>query len=499
MSLLARLLSRSTPAAKPRFSVRPSLGVQRLEDRTTPTVGLDSMFTSGGDAGWASPKDIAVDAAGNTYLTGSFAGSVDFDPDHDFFGGADVRTARGARDIFVAKYTPDNTLVWVTRMGGDNSPDVNGSAGLDMGNSINLDAAGNILVAGQFYGTADFSQVLFTSAGDKDAFVAKLSPAGSVLWAQRWGAAKSESASGIAADAVGYVYVTGYATNVSGTQTDVMKFTAGGSQSWVKSFQTNELQADLAVDPAGNVYVAGAFDGTVDFDPATNRTKYLSDGTGQAGTFVMKLTTAGNLGWVSAFQANTTGSISGYAYAYPKSIALDAGNNVVVGGYYSGVVDFDPGSRTYRLPDNGSYQGYVAKLNSSGGFAWANALASMGSSMVHGVAVDAAGSVYTTGVFQGTVDLDPSATGTDLRTTTGSSGTFVVKYTASGGYGWGGAFVSSDSGVGGFGIAVDAAGTISVAGHFQGTTDFDPDPFGTHELTTPIGQPRLYVTKLRQS
>jgi hypothetical protein len=504
MSLLSRLLSRSTPGTnKPHTPPRSRLGVQVLEDRTTPAVGFDSAFDFGGSPGSHRGLDIASDAAGNTYLTGYFTGTVDFDPNRDTLGGADVRTALGARDIFVAKYAPDNALVWVTRMGGAAISETDITVGLDGGYSLSLDAAGNVLVAGQFHGSADFGPVTLTSAGNRDAFAAKLSPVGNVVWAKSWGTAQADSASGIDADAAGNVYATGFritAPDNSAKFTDVVKFAANGTQSWMKSFQTQESHADLAVDPAGNVYVAGGFDGTVDFDPAPNKTKYLYDGTGQAGTFVLKLTSAGNFGWASAFQANREGSVSGYAYAYPKSIALDAGNNVVIGGYYHGVVDFDPGSKTNRLPDNGNSQGFVTKLTSAGGFAWANGLASTTSSMAHGVAVDAAGNVYATGGFKGTVDLDPRANTTDTRTATGAhGGTFIVRYTANGGYGWGGAFVGSGYGSAGSGIAVDPAGTISVVGYFEGTTDFDPDALGTHEVTTPAGQTRVYVAKLRQS
>ena len=69
--------------------------------------------------GQTSPWDIAADASGNSYISGGFAGTVDFDPLATHADNSDVLTARGISDAFIAKYAPDDSLLWALRMGGD--------------------------------------------------------------------------------------------------------------------------------------------------------------------------------------------------------------------------------------------------------------------------------------------------------------------------------------------------------------------------------------------
>ncbi len=109
--------------------------------------------------------------------------------------------------------------------------------------------------------------------------------------------------------------------------------------------------------------------------------------------------------------------------------------NVIVGGGYKYAVDFNPGKGTTLLTIGG---GYIAKLNRSGGLVWARALQGGIAPLYYGLTgldVDAAGNIYATGDFSGTVDFDPGAD-SDLRTSAGSQDIFVVKLTASGNYSW---------------------------------------------------------------
>lgn len=484
--------------ASPRRPVR--LNLEALEDRTVPSVTFDSAFGVGNDMGSSQARDVAVDAAGNSYLTGSFTGTVDFDPARTHAGDADVLTARGGNDIFVAKYAPDNSLVWARRMGGD-AVSTNGGF-TDVGEEIEIDGNGNVYVTGGFKETADFGPVSLTSAGDWDGFVAKLNASGSVLWANRWGAGLEDVGKGVDTDAAGNVYVVGGRTykDSSGLFSvhnnhglDVLKFSPTGSAVWAKWVNTRSipLSADLAVDTAGNVFVGGKFSGSVDLDPGS-KTRYFSSGGSYSG-FVLKLTSAGSYGWASTFYGQTVGSTSGYSAV--QSIALDGGGNVIVGGWYRGPVDFNPGAGTTTLPTIGG--AFITKLNSTGGLVWARALESASSTFVYGLAVDAAGGIYAAGTLFGTVDFDPGA-GTHSRTTAGGSDAFVLKLDSAGNFGWAETFGSTGNDIG-WGIAVDAAGTVYLAGAYQGNVDFDPDPMGTYVLTNAGSFYNLYHVRLRQS
>lgn len=483
-------------ARTPASSVR--LQVDRLEPRDVLSTDFASAVGLASDSGRSRVEDVAVDSTGNTYLTGGFSGTVDFDPANDRLGGADVLTSAGGSDAFVAKYAPDGTLAWVTRMGGATPETVFTDAGW----AVHVDAGGNVYVAGQFCGTADFGPLALTSNGTgKDGFVAKLGPTGGVQWAQRWGLADNDPATGrgdmgggVGTDAAGNVYVSGTRQMTGATAAsfghDILKFSPTGAPVWTRFVNTKALGTSrLAVDAGGAMYLAGQFAGTVDFDPGP-RTRTASSGPSQGG-FVLKLTAAGNFDWVAPFVGQGSGKTAGSAVA--QSLTLDGGGDVIVGGYYGNAVDFDPGSGTTTLPTGGG--GFITKLTAGGSLAWARALEGTDSTFVYGVAVDAAGGIYATGAFKGTVDLDPGA-GTRSRTTAGNFDVFAVKLTAAGEFTRAEMFGGPGEDLG-RGIAVDAAGTVYLVGSYTGAVDFDPDPADTFYLPD-TGFTNGFLVRLRQ-
>ena len=157
----------------------------------------------GGAGGWDSGTDIAVDGAGNAYVTG---GTNSDQATFPVSGGPDV-TYNGDGDAFVAKVKPDGTaLVYAGYIGG---------AGGDGGSGIAVDAAGNAYVTGDTnsdeatFPVSDGPDLIFS--GFWDAFVAKVNPAGTaLLYAGYIGGAYEESGSGIAVDVAGNAYVTGH-------------------------------------------------------------------------------------------------------------------------------------------------------------------------------------------------------------------------------------------------------------------------------------------------
>ena len=121
---------------------------------------------------------IAVDIYGNVYTTGSFSGTVDFDPGAGIFN----LTSYDVTDIYILKLDVVGNFVWAKRMGG---------ASVDDGISIGLDASGNVYTTGWFNGIVDFDPGVgifnVSSLGSEDVFISKLDPAGNFLWAQRMG------------------------------------------------------------------------------------------------------------------------------------------------------------------------------------------------------------------------------------------------------------------------------------------------------------------------
>ena len=505
----AYALTRSRPMPRTTSTGPTRLAAERLEDRTVPSTDLVSAFGVGDATGGSSSRDMAMDAAGNRYVTGSFLGTVDFDPGRAHANDADVLTAVGTGDAYIAKYAPDNSLVWVRRMGSDvvNTPNPGATpAAVDVGRSVALDAAGNVYVAGEFKGTAQFGLVSLTSAGGRDEFVTKLDPNGTVLWASRWGGETDETVGGVGVDAAGNVYTVNFRWPPSGSTTstaglDVVKFGPTGATartSWFNT-QVGSGTCDIAVDAAGNVYIASYFRGQMDFDPGP-KSRLISSGPSYSG-FALKLTSAGALDWAAPFVGQMGNPTNGSSMA--ESITLDGSGNVIVGGNYNGPVDFNPGNSTTTLPTVGG--GFIAKLTSRGGLTWAKALEKASATgftsvMVNAIQTDAAGDVYATGIFGstnggGTVDFDPGA-GAAARTTAGGNDIFVLKLTSAGNFGWAETFggTGNDSA---FGLALDSDGAIHLSGSFVGTVDFDPDPDATFNLTTPGTFANFFLVKMR--
>ena len=203
---------------------------------------------------------IAVDASGNSYVTGVFVGTASF--------GSTTLESNGYDDIFVAKLNSSGDWLWAKNAGGSDD--------YDNGWSIAIDASGNSYVTGYFSGPATFGSTTLTSNGDWDIFVAKLDMRGNLLWAKNAGGTSDDIGYDIAVDASGNSYVTGYfesttATFGSTTLTScgeydifIAKLDSRGDWLWAKNAGgTYRDEGDgIAVDASGNSYVTGYFQGS---------------------------------------------------------------------------------------------------------------------------------------------------------------------------------------------------------------------------------------------
>ncbi len=339
----------------------------------TPTGSFDvfiAKFDAAGNFGWAKKFDgasdesctsIKVDDFGNIYTVGSFNSATDFDP------GANTATLTplGSTDIFISKLDAAGNFVWVKQMGG---------VGLDAGKAITVDATGNIYVTGYFLGTSDFdpstNTANLTSAGVEDIFVSKLDASGNFLWAKSFGGTSADYGLSIAVDATGNVFTTGFfygtadfdpSTNTnnltSAGQDDffISKLDASGNFVWVKQIGSTSYDEakSITMDASSNLYIAGSFNGTVDFDPNLNTTNLTSAGGDDV--FICKLDPSGSFVWAKSFG----GTLNDYA----TSIKIDASNKIYTAGYFSGTGDFDPSVNTSNLISAGSTDAFIHKMN----------------------------------------------------------------------------------------------------------------------------------------
>jgi hypothetical protein len=329
---------------------------------------------TGNDEGFG----IAVDGAGNVYVTGYFTGTATF--------GSHTLTAIGDSDIFVAKLNPSGTWLWAVKAGGTYGEVVN---------DVAVDGAGNAYVTGYYDGTPYFgNHTLPTAQFGSDIFVAKLNPSGTWLWAVKAGAMDVDYGCGIAVDGAGNAYVTGY---FAGSATfgshslialghDIFVAKLNPSGTWLWAVQTagsySVHGSDIAIDGAGNAYVTGNFAGTAYFGSHT-----LDAGGLNYDIFVAKLGPSGT--WLWAAQAG--GGSDDYAFG----IAVDGAGNTWVTGDSATI-----GSRP--LTSSRGRDIFAAKLNPSGTWLWAGRAGGTDSDSGFGIAVDGAGNAYVTGHFTGT-------------------------------------------------------------------------------------------------
>lgn len=475
--------------------LRRSHRFEHLENRSVLSATFGSALTFG-STGTDSIMDIAVTVSDERLTVGAFSGTVDFAPGATHAGNVDILSASGSSDAFFAKYADNGSLLWARR--------VQGAAGAtSVVRSVATDAGGNSYLAGDFTGTITVGSFTLASGGDRDGFAAKIDANGNVVWASRWGTTEKEYAYGVAVDTAGNLLAVGTASKYSTsgslvtTQMQIRKLSPSGSQTWAKQIGNtnggNEIANAVVADAAGNVYVTGAFKGKVDFDPGSGTKNMTGDAGGSA--FVLKLTSAGNFGWVSPFIGRTSGSYSG-----GNDLVVDATGSIIVGGYYYGSVDFNPGTAVATLPTftytgTGPFTspGFLTKLSSSGAFVWAQKASGTGA--VNNIALDAAGSIYVTGDFYNSGDFDPSAS-SNVLTSKGSNDVYVAKFSSTGAYQWAVAVGGTGSDTA-QGIAVDSDGDVYVVGSFRDTADFNPDPLAS-ELRSSAGGADAFMLELGQ-
>jgi len=356
-----------------RVDFDPGTGVSESVSSGASDIFVLSLSPSGafgwvrtlGGAGSDSGRALALDGNGFILVGGTFEGQVDFDPGV----GQRLLGSSGANDGFLMKFSPSGEFLWAHAIG---------SSGADDVRAVAADSAGNVYVGGQFSGTVDFDVGIGTkslpSRGTSDGFVAKYGPSGELSWAVQFGRSGDASINALATGSGAVVVGGNYRGEVDvdpgvgervlksegGVDGFVVKLDVAGGHVWSHGFGGvgEEALMSVAVDERGSVYAAGMFHGTLDLDPGSGEARYVAVEGGEEG-FVVKLEgTAGGYVWSKVF--------GGAADDHVQSVAVDRVGDVYVGGYYAGVVDFDPGQGEAVFTSAGGLDAYVVKLTSAG-------------------------------------------------------------------------------------------------------------------------------------
>ncbi|WP_196305245.1 DUF7948 domain-containing protein [Metabacillus sediminilitoris] len=373
---------------------------------------------------------IAVDAAGNAYVTG-FTLSADFPTTP----GAFDTTFKGGslgQDAFVTKLnSTGSALLYSTFLSGTED---------DEGIDIVVDAAGNAYVTGNTtsmdFQTTSGAFDTVHNGGFYDAFVTKLNPAGSALvYSTYLGGTGFDQATGIAVDAAGNAYVTGFTdsmdfqttsgafdTTYNGDPFDafVTKLNPTGSALVYSTYLGGELSDQgngISVDAAGNAYVTGLTTSR-DF-PTTQGAFDTTYNGGPFDAFVTKLNPTGSALVYSTY-------LGGSSDDQGTDIFVDAEGNAYVTGFTQSP-DFPTTSGAFDTTFNGGSDAFVTKLNSTGSapLLYSTYLGGNTGEQAFAIAVDAAGNAYVTGF---TISEDyPTTSGAFDTSYNGFSDAFVAK------------------------------------------------------------------------
>ena len=442
-----------------------------------------STYMGGGGDDYA--YGVAVDSAGNAYVTGQTY-STNFPTTSQGFQtvcrGPSGKSCPKYGEAFVAKLNPEGSaLLYSTYLGG---------TGGDTGFSIAVDSGGNAYVTGQTYSsnfpttTGAFQRVCKTNGtcgGRGDAFVTKLDPTGlALVYSTFIGGDGMDWGGGIAVDRAGNAYVTGSTSSPNFPTTPgafrrvcsdsgcslgdafVAALNPAGSDLVYSTFLGGkgfDYGRSIAVDRTGNAYVTGGTNSTnFPTTPGAFQTVCGDVRYALGDAFVAKLNPAGSALLYSTY-------LGGESYDVGTGIAIDGTGHAYVVGW-TGSTDF-PTRNPLQAFNAGSGDAFVAKLNTLGtALIYSTYLGGSGQDNGNGIAVDSAGNAYVTG---GTSSAN-FPTETPVQTgNAGSCNAFVAKINP-----WGSALVYSTY-LGGrdydtaTGIAVDAAGDAYVSGAADST------------------------------
>lgn len=348
------------------------------------------------------------------------------------------------------------------------------------GGAVATDNNGHVIMTGSFTGDSiAFSGVTLyntqNNGGGEIVFTVKYDASGNVLWARSGTGNATAGASGVATDASGNIYITGYFSSYldddsinfgpytlysnSTEESDifVVKYDSSGNVIWAKSGGEANIYS-IATDAHGQVFITGSFyEQSMTFGGITMTGTFP-----YAYIFIMELDTAGNALWGKNEKEH-------YYPAYIYSVATDRNGNAYITGFFSDdTITFGTFNLYNATPGDSTPNVFIVKYDTSGTVLWARSAGGNGADYGMGITTDKNNGIYATGAFSS----DSIAFGqhTLYNATPGlNPDCFIVKYDAMGNAVWaksagGNQIIMGNS------IAADTSGNVFVAGQFNADT-----------------------------
>ncbi len=347
--------------------------------------------------------------------------------------------------------------VWSAALAG---PDPN-----QFGRDVAVDADGNVFVVGGFEGRLELDDHVLDAQGLSDVFVASFTPDGALRWLHRYGDASRQTGDAVAVDGAGDVYVAGgFAGTISFGPGEaqhsagvldvfVVKLDTDGDPVWSRGYGDADWQYAhaLATDSQGCVYLTGELEGTVDFGGEPLSAVRGTD------VYLVKLDAAGAHVWSQRYGGQGRMQ-SGDA------LAVGGDDEVYLAGTFEGDLDLGGG----LIGNAGLYDVFVARLGPGGGHVWSASFGDDDDQELGDVHVDDAGAVYVTGSFAGGLTFPPAA----ALAAAGGMDVFLARLDPATGAGvWARGFGDGRHQFG-RAVASDGAGSVLLAGSFSGSLRF---------------------------
>jgi hypothetical protein len=384
----------------------------------------------GGDAQDAA-NGITVDNNNNVIIVGEFTSTVDFDPGMNT-NLITSTTLSGIYDAFVLKLDTDGDFVWVKIFAGTSS---------SSGTSVVTDNNNNIYTLGYYFDTVDFDPNAgtsnLTSIVYRDIFISKLTENGDYVWAETEGGSNFDRPKEIKIKG-DFLYICGEFQDVAdldptagiqnftsngGYDMFVQKIDLDGNYIWTKTIGSAsdiDWAESVDIDGYGNVYLAGGFADTLDFNPTGGGAIEIS--AGSSDSFVAKYDSNGNFIWVKTMQ--------GPAFDQVMSINVSDIGDVYITGMFTDSVDFDPSGIELWAYTDDFEDIFIEKLNSNGDFVWLRTFGGNYTDFVLDAVIDNNQNIYMTGFTRNTVDFDPNSGVVEYTSVTPKADYYVLKFAA---------------------------------------------------------------------
>ena len=347
----------------------------------------------------------------------------------------------------------------------------------DTGRDVLVTPTGDILFFASFGGTVNFGGGNLISAGSSDVVLAKYSSTGAHLFSVRFGGTLSDQAEALDIDPLGNIYITGTfngtasfggAALVSAGANDIFlaKYDASGVHQWSQRFGgvASEDVNGLAVDQTGQVSITGYF--TAVFSLGGPNLVPL----GGSDIFLGSYTSNGVYLWSQKF--------GGITDDFAFDVVTDSNGRITFTGNFTGPASFG------GVVLNGTSDLILAQYNSAGVHQWSQRFGSASPDVGYALAVGPSNDIYLGGRF----DADASFGGATVFNA-GGLDILLARYTSAGAHIW-------SMGLGGlanesaYGVAVDAAGNVVVTGFFEGSVNF-----GDGNLVSAGGTQDMFVAR----